>query len=239
MKECRNKFEFYSFFEANNPKLSYNLDINIITKARSMNMNKRLLSISALVFVLFLVIWAAVATEATNAMDERLLQMFGSWGWLDGFAILGYGYFIGIASILLMLFLWFRKCDYYGMVLVLAAVGGGYGLNTLIKDLVGRARPPFAQGVHGFSFPSGHAMVGSIYLLLIAYFLSKEVQKASQRWMIFFIFGLLALLAGLSRLSLQVHYPSDVLAGFLLGIAYLLACISVYQFFVAKWIRAK
>jgi undecaprenyl-diphosphatase len=144
--------------------------------------------------------------------------MFDSWDWLDGFTILGYGYFIGIASILL----------------VLVAVGGGYGLNTFIKDLVGRARPPFAQGVHGFSFPSGHAMVGSIYLLLIAYFLNKEVKKASQRWVIFFIFGLLALLTGLSRLSLQVHYPSDVLAGFLLGIAYLSVCISVYQFVYSR-----
>jgi undecaprenyl-diphosphatase len=202
-------------------------------------MNKRLLSVSALVFFLFLAIWAAVASGATNAMDERLLQMFDSWDWLDGFTILGYGYFIGIASILLVLFLWFCKRDYYGMVLVLVAVGGGYGLNTFIKDLVGRARPPFAQGVHGFSFPSGHAVVGSIYLLLIAYFLNKEVKKASQRWVIFFIFGLLALLTGLSRLSLQVHYPSDVLAGILLGIAYLFACISVYQFFVVEWIRAK
>ncbi|BDG32595.1 hypothetical protein PthBH41_23070 [Parageobacillus thermoglucosidasius] len=68
-------------------------------------------------------------------------------------------------------------------------MGCGYGLNTFIKDLVGRERPPLAQGVQGFSFPSGHAMVGSIYLLLIAYFLSKETKKASQRWVIFFIFG--------------------------------------------------
>ncbi|MED4970521.1 phosphatase PAP2 family protein [Parageobacillus toebii] len=202
-------------------------------------MNKCLLSVSALSFLLFLAIWAAVESEATNAMDERLLQMFDSWNWLDHFTVLGNNYTIGIFSIILVLFLWLRKRDYYGMALMLVAVGGGYGLNTFIKELVGRERPPFAQGVHGFSFPSGHAMVGSIYLLLIAYFLSKEVKKASQRWAIFFIFGLLALLTGLSRLSLQVHYPSDVLAGLLLGIAYLFACISVYQFFVVEWICAK
>lgn len=197
-------------------------------------MDKRLLFVSVLGFLLFLAIWAAVAAGATNAIDRRLLQLFDSWDWIDGFTILGYGYFIGIASILLVLFLWFRKRDYYGMVLVLVAVGGGYGLNTFIKELVGRERPPFAQGVHGFSFPSGHAMVGSIYLLLIAYFLSKEAKKASQRRMVLFVFGLLALLTGLSRLSLQVHYPSDVLAGFLLGIAYLSVCISVYQFICRK-----
>jgi undecaprenyl-diphosphatase len=199
-------------------------------------MNKCLLSVAALSFLLFLATWAAVESGATNAVDWLLLQMFDSWNWLDRFTVLGNNYTIGIFSIILVLFLWLRKRDYYGMALVLVAVGGGYGLNTFIKELVGRERPPFAQGVHGFSFPSGHAMVGSIYLLLIAYFLSKEVKKASQRWMIFFIFGLLALLIGLNRLSLQVHYPSDVLAGFLLGIAYLSACISVYQFFYSRMV---
>jgi undecaprenyl-diphosphatase len=197
-------------------------------------MNKFLLSVSAFGFLLFLAIWAAVAAGATSAIDDRLLQLFDSWNWLDRFTVLGNNPSIGIFSIILVLFLWFGKRNYYGMVLVLVAVGGGYGLNTFIKDLVGRPRPPLAQGVHGFSFPSGHAMVGSIYLLLIAYFLSKEVKKASQRWMIFFIFGLLALLTGLSRLSLQVHYPSDVLAGFSLGIAYLSVCISVYQFVYSR-----
>jgi undecaprenyl-diphosphatase len=199
-----------------------------------MNMNKFLLSVSAFGFLLFLAIWAAVAAGATSAIDDRLLQFFDSWNWLDRFTVLGNNSSIGIFSIILVLFLWFGKRNYYGMVLVLVAVGGGYGLNTFIKDLVGRPRPPLAQGVHGFSFPSGHAMVGSIYLLLIAYFLSKEVKKASQRRVIFFIFGLLALLTGLSRLSLQVHYPSDVLAGFSLGIAYLSVCISVYQFVYSR-----
>lgn len=197
-------------------------------------MNKFLLSVSAFGFLLFLAIWAAVAAGATSAIDDRLLQFFDSWNWLDRFTVLGNNSSIGIFSIILVLFLWFGKRNYYGMVLVLVAVGGGYGLNTFIKDLVGRPRPPLAQGVHGFSFPSGHAMVGSIYLLLIAYFLSKEVKKASQQRVIFFIFGLLALLTGLSRLSLQVHYPSDVLAGFSLGIAYLSVCISVYQFVYSR-----
>jgi undecaprenyl-diphosphatase len=129
----------------------------------NMNMNKFLLSVSAFGLLLFLAIWTAVAAGAINAIDERLLQMFDSWDWLDRFTVLGNNYIIGIFSIILVLFLWFRKRDYYGMVLVLVAVGGGYGLNTFIKDLVGRERPPFAQGVDGFSFPSGHAMVGSIY----------------------------------------------------------------------------
>jgi undecaprenyl-diphosphatase len=120
------------------------------------------------------------------------------------------------------------------MVLVLAAVGGSYGLNTIIKNGVGRERPPFSHGEAGLSFPSGHAMVGSIYLLLIAYFVGHEVKKRSSKWAIYIMCGVLALLTGLSRLAKQVHYPSDVVAGFFLAFPYLYLCLTVYQFFTKK-----
>jgi undecaprenyl-diphosphatase len=195
---------------------------------RRKSMNKRLLLLSTLSFLAFLIVWVAVDSGLTVSVDNAMLKLFCTWTWLDKFTVLGFNLTIGICSIALVLFLWFRKRDYYGMLLVLVAVGGGYGLNTLIKNVVGRERPPFAHE-DGFSFPSGHAMVGSIYLLLFAYFLSKEVKKTSYRWVVYLTFGLLALLTGLSRLSLQVHYPSDVLAGFLFACAYLSLCVAIYQ----------
>jgi undecaprenyl-diphosphatase len=58
-------------------------------------MNKRLLSVSTLSFLLFLAIWASVASGATNEMDERLLQLFDAWDWLNRFTVLGNNYTIG------------------------------------------------------------------------------------------------------------------------------------------------
>jgi undecaprenyl-diphosphatase len=197
-------------------------------------MKKNLTVLSLLSFLLFLAVWVSVKNKWILPWDGTLLEQFGDWDWLGIFSIFGSSMVIGLCRIGLILFLWFRKKDFYGMVLVLAAVGGGYGLNTIIKNGVGRERPMFSHGEDGFSFPSGHAMVGSIYLLLIAYFASSEVKKRSSKWMIYILYSALALLTGISRLAKQVHYPSDVLAGFFLAFPYLYLCLTVYKFFTKK-----
>ncbi|NNU82776.1 phosphatase PAP2 family protein [Geobacillus sp. BMUD] len=191
-------------------------------------MNRRLWMIAAVGAVFFLAVWASVAAGVTKAADEGGLQLFDSWQWLDPFTFLGNGKTIGIISVMLVIGLWFFRRDVYGMVLVVVAVGGGYGINEWIKHVVGRERPPHAE-IGGFSFPSGHAMIGTIYLLLLAYFLAQTRTKRGERAAIYGVFAVLALLTGLSRLSLQVHYPSDVLGGFVLGGAYLSACLALYR----------
>ncbi|QOR85539.1 phosphatase PAP2 family protein [Geobacillus stearothermophilus] len=196
-------------------------------------MTRRLWILSAVGLVLFLLVWAAVAAGMTQAADERLLHVFAQWRWLDPFTFLGDGRVIGAVSIMLVVILWFFRRNMRGVILVLAAVGGGYGLNEWIKHLVGRERPPHA-GIGGFSFPSGHAMVGTIYLLLLAYFLAQTRAKRGERAAIYGVFAALALLTGLSRLSLQVHYPSDVLGGFGLGDAYLAACLALYRMWIHR-----
>lgn len=197
-------------------------------------MKKSFAILSILSFLLFLAVWASVKSEWILPWDQTLLDQFGKLDWLGMFSIFGSKTVIGLCSIGLILFLWFRKKDFYGIVLVLAAVGGGYGLNTIIKNAIGRERPLFPHGEEGFSFPSGHAMVGSIYLLLIAYFAGMEVKKRSAKWMIYIVCSFLALLTGISRLSIQAHYPSDVLAGFFLALPYLYICLTGYEFFTKK-----
>ncbi|WP_041267748.1 phosphatase PAP2 family protein [Geobacillus genomosp. 3] len=198
-----------------------------------LNMNRRLWMASAIGLALFLLVWVSMAAGWTMAMDEEGLRRLDSWNWLDPFTFLGNGRTIGIVSIMLVVILWFFRRNMRGVILVLAAVGGGYGLNEWIKHLVGRERPPHA-GIGGFSFPSGHAMVGTIYLLLLAYFLAQTRAKRGERAAIYGVFAALALLTGLSRLSLQVHYPSDVLGGVGLGGAYLAACLALYRMWIHR-----
>ncbi|MBB6283959.1 undecaprenyl-diphosphatase [Geobacillus subterraneus] len=191
-------------------------------------MNRPLWMIAAAGAVLFLLVWTSVAAGLTKAADEGGLQLFASWQWLDPFTFLGNGKTIGIISVMLVISLWFFRRDVYGMLLVVVAVGGGYGINEWIKHAVGRERPPHA-GVEGFSFPSGHAMIGTIYLLLLAYFLAQTRTKRGERAAIYSVFAVLALFTGLSRLSLQVHYPSDVLGG-----VYLAVCLALYQMWIHR-----
>ncbi|WP_027409688.1 phosphatase PAP2 family protein [Anoxybacteroides tepidamans] len=197
-------------------------------------MSKRLMLFSLVFFLMFAGIWMAVSNDLTASFDDRLLAAFKTWNWLSGFSMFGSKWMIGICSIALILFFWFQKRNMYGIILVVVSVAGGYGLNTWIKNAVGRERPPFAHGEDGFSFPSGHTMLASIYLLLIAYVLGKEVKTKFQRMIIYTIAFILVILTGASRLARQVHYPTDVIAGGALGASYLIFCTIMYEFWSKK-----
>ncbi len=108
---------------------------------------------------------------------------------------------------------------------LVAAAVGGIELPVAVKAIVGRPRPPLADrlaSAGSTSFPSGHAAQNAAILPALA--LAAIALGANRRISL----GLAvagALLVGLSRVFLGVHYPSDVLAGWLLGAAWLAACL--------------
>ncbi len=79
-----------------------------------------------------------------------------------------------------------------------------------------------------YSFPSGHAAGSAAVYALALYLLARH---APPRWQVLAAAGYVALVAtiGFSRLYLEVHYLSDVLAGFTLGIAWASACLFLYE----------
>lgn len=104
----------------------------------------------------------------------------------------------------------------------LLLLGGSEALNLAGKHFFARPRPhlfPQLAPEHDFSFPSGHTMA-SLSLVLGLYWL---LEKSPRRARLTLALGLpWAFLVGLSRLYLQVHYPSDVLAGWALTLAWFL-----------------
>lgn len=103
------------------------------------------------------------------------------------------------------------------------SLGGAMLLNVLFKLFFARIRPDQAEQLSpapGFSFPSGHAM-GTTAFFLALYLLVRRLSPRQQWWAA--SIGLLfTLLVSLSRLVLQVHYPSDILAGWALSVAWVL-----------------
>lgn len=81
----------------------------------------------------------------------------------------------------------------------------------------------------GYSFPSGHAMLGLIFFSMVAYFILKEVKGNSLKWVMGIGFVCLVLLIGISRIAMNVHFPTDILAGYALGAAYSLTLINLYK----------
>jgi undecaprenyl-diphosphatase len=180
-------------------------------------------------FILFLFIFTSVYQNGTIRWDSTFFSLFESVVFLKPFSIIGTELVIGTISMLLMFYLWLRKKDYIGILTVVVAVAGSNVINKLLKNVVERERPPFLHGEDGFSFPSGHAMVGIVFLLLLVYFISKEIQSAKLKLILYSGGSLLALFTGMSRVVEKAHYFSDVLAGFLLGYTYFTLCIVLYE----------
>jgi undecaprenyl-diphosphatase len=112
--------------------------------------------------------------------------------------------------------------------LVLLAVGvpGVELLSTTVKSLVRRPRPPLGSAVgqvsaHGYSFPSGHAIQSAAVYGLLASLLVVRTRRRLLRAATWTAAGLATVAVGLSRVYLGVHWPTDVLGGWLLGAGWL------------------
>lgn len=101
--------------------------------------------------------------------------------------------------------------------------------NTILKVLIQRPRPTEFRIINerGYSFPSAHSMASMAFYGLLIYLIYKGVGNIYLKWILIVILFLLIISIGISRIYLGVHYTSDVLAGFLISLAYLILFISV------------
>jgi undecaprenyl-diphosphatase len=109
-----------------------------------------------------------------------------------------------------------------------AVIGGGKLLNILLKDLFDRPRPVW-NGVFATesspAFPSGHAMMSLLTYGFVVVLLWRAVHNRPARAALITGAVLLVGLIGFSRVYLGVHYPSDVIGGYVMGGAWLSLCL--------------
>lgn len=131
--------------------------------------------------------------------------------------------------------LWLFKKDYIGIAVVVVFVIGGNYFNKFLKGIIQRERP-VVEGhiVEGYSFPSGHVMVGLIMYGLIAFFIYYYSTKLAVKVGSFIVITSILLLMGISRIVLQEHYVTDVLAGYTVGGFLLITAILTYQYIQKK-----
>jgi membrane-associated phospholipid phosphatase len=104
---------------------------------------------------------------------------------------------------------------------------GGYLVSYLMKYAFQRDRPadPLTDPLTNSSFPSGHAVSAFIFYGLLIYLISKARIRRAIKYSISCLLVIFALLIGFSRVYLRMHYPTDVIAGFCIGLAWITACI--------------
>ncbi len=181
--------------------------------------------ISLISFCLFLIIMVLVLKKDNIFIDNFIINLFKNKTELMIF-IMKFITFFGSAYVIIpgtiiLLFIFKNKKNKIFLISNLITITV---LNLMLKYSFQRLRP--INGIikeNGYSFPSGHSMVSVAFYGFLVYLLYKSNFKFKKFYMISLCF--LVLLIGISRIYLGVHYPTDVLGGFLLSISYLLLFI--------------
>ena len=102
-------------------------------------------------------------------------------------------------------------------------------LNQILKRIIQRSRPTGYRLIEedGYSFPSGHSMISAAFYGFFIYLIFKNVKNKYLKWGSISLLSLLICLIGISRIYLGVHYTSDVMAGFVISISYLVIFTSI------------
>lgn len=135
---------------------------------------------------------------------------------LGGIAVLG------LFAVVAMIFLVMQRKRLSATLLAVGLVGG-VGLSEGLKSVFQRARPPAEyQAVETLnaSFPSGHALMATVFYLTLAVMLTRASPRRRVKAYVLGVGVTLALLVGLTRIYLGAHWASDVFAGWSVGAAW-------------------
>jgi len=204
--------------------------------------------VSALALVAALLAFALIASQVsagrTQAFDQWALDALRREdnraipvgpAWLESIALdvtsLGSaGVLITLALLVIGYLLVARR---YGLaILTLAANAGGWILEVVLKASFGRQRPsvvPHLEHVTSSSFPSGHSMLSAVVYLTLGALLARSTANRSLR--IFYVAAgmFLTVIVGATRVYLGVHYPTDVMGGWIAGFGWAVLCALVAQ----------
>ena len=190
-----------------------------------------------------------VLAGETLRFDEGVLRWMDAraTGWLDVAAIevTAVGDILVVLTIAVVagtLLYLLGRSDYAALVAV--ATGGAGIVNPVLKAIFDRPRPQVfewrAHQVGSPSFPSGHAAMSMVLFLVLVYIVHRLSQRRWIELLAFVLGGLMILLIGVSRIYLGVHYPSDVLAGYVVGFSWAVFCaVGVELLWHTRRVRAE
>jgi undecaprenyl-diphosphatase len=181
----------------------------------------------------FALIARAVVEGQTQRFDNAILRWMGDNGtpfldvWTLELTALGARIVVYMVVLVASAFLWQSRHHYSAAMLWVAVIGAGL-INSVLKISFNRPRPDVfpwrTQHVGLASFPSGHAMTSIVVYGTLAFLIARLAPTKWQRRLVWAVAMLVVAVVGLSRLYLGVHYPSDVLAGFVIGGAWAIIC---------------
>lgn len=203
------------------------------------HLKNKLLLVALLSVIPFLVIVLITLSgwENLTKIDYQISQFFYSWHGLrltktmtvithQGDIVTQTTITVGTVIFLLALKKW-RTALWYGF----TVLGGALLLNGAIKEFYARARPseiePLVE-IGGYSFPSGHSMGAMIVYGGLLFLILRFIRSDSLKMMLSILIVLAIFSIGVSRVYLAVHFPSDVIGGFSLGLSWLVLSTALF-----------
>jgi membrane-associated phospholipid phosphatase len=185
---------------------------------------------------------AVTDADGVSGLDHPLLNAAVGLRspFLDGFAT----YYTDIAGVILMpiiaivtmTVLALRRRSWTPVILITSAALGSLLMTIAGKDLIGRARPPLSDAVppyeHSPSFPSGHTLNATVIAGVVAYLLILRQHSKATRALTITVAALFAFTVGCSRVFLGHHWFTDVLAAWMLGLAWLAIVITAHRLYL-------
>lgn len=195
----------------------------------------------------FAIVAALVGDRKIASFDQAVISFVQGWdspaltSVMKFFTDIGSGLPVVAITIAIMLFLYFVLKHRRELILFVFVLGGSEVLNVVLKAVFRRERPTVHRLIaeSGFSFPSGHSMGAFSLYGILAFLLWKHIPVWWGRTLIILVCVALILAIGISRVYLGVHYPSDVLAGYLASGFWLGASIWSYQKYAEYAIHKK
>lgn len=190
---------------------------------------------SILLLILFILIGLLVRnTHEGLSIDVTILEFLHRnmnptiFKIMDGISFIGSSKFLLPVITIITLCMLYKKRFYIAKLLIASSLGS-WVLNHLLKLVFNRTRPLdfFLVEQGGLSYPSGHSMVSMSMYLTIAYLLIKYRNANSKQ--AYGIATFLVLIMGISRLFLGVHWPTDIVGGFIMGYLYFRLIIKIIK----------
>lgn len=150
---------------------------------------------------------------------------------MEFFTFLGEAKPILTLTLLSLLILYKVLKHRYELILFIASSIGSFLINRSLKFFFHRARPDLHRLIEigGYSFPSGHAMSSFTFFGTLTFLLWRHIASSFGRAVLILFSTFMILAIGMSRIYLGVHYPSDVISGYLASAFWLAVLVFFFQ----------
>jgi undecaprenyl-diphosphatase len=196
--------------------------------------------VTAVIFLIALFIFSFIVHEALyereDIFDKKAIHFFSTHSSQAFIEVMKRITFFGSTTFLLpayiILIAWYmsKKRMQYAIDITVIAVSS-MSMMFALKQFFHRQRPqlPIIKGISGYSFPSGHALSSFIFCSILIYLVWKGNLRSAPKYILMAFLLLCALTIGLSRIVLNVHYATDVIGGFCLGIIWVIISFAILK----------